>query len=154
MRQVSLFFHKNGPTLARMKLNRGVNRRLRTVVAAVFAVQLLVSSFCFAIPASAGQAVATGHCHEKMLTMHSGMPMEQPTHHDSGKGCAHCDAPQNLNTVSVATDLAPAAVLIAIVEPLAEVGMPVSADVFSAEKAQAPPDSSDLLLTTTQRIRI
>jgi len=137
-----------------MKWMKGEMKQLRTAFAAVFLVQLLVASFCFATPASAVEPMVSKHCHEEMSTMHGDMQMAGHSHHDSGKACAHCDAPQNLNTVSVATDLAPAAMLLAIVAPFAEILTPVPADSFSIGKAPAPPDSSGILFTTTQRIRI
>jgi len=137
-----------------MKWMKGDKRHLRTAFSAVFLVQLLVASFCFVTPASAVEPVVSEHCHEQMGSMSGDMPMEQPSHHGSSKGCAHCDAPQNLNTVSATTDLTPSAMLLAIVAPFTEAVMPASTDAFTGEKAQAPPDSSGILLSTTQRIRI
>jgi len=131
---------------------------LRTAVSAVFVVQLLISSLCFATPASAAQPILSGHCHEQMQIEHAmtqaDMPMQKGMHHDSDHVCAHCDSPQNLNTVSHATDLAPTTMLLAYVSTYAEIQVPIAAEPFSTDKAQAPPDSSTLLLTKTQRIRI
>jgi len=137
-----------------MKLNRGVTRRLRTAVSALFAVQLLVSSFCFVAPASAGEGMVSGHCHEKMQIKHAQMPMQKASHHDSGSACTHCDSPQNLHTVAYAADLTPATMLLAIFASHDAVTAPFAGERFPPANAQAPPDSSRLLFTTTQRIRI
>jgi len=154
----SLSFNKTAFTLTCMKLNREVTRRLRTAVSALFVVQLLVSSFCMVSPASAAQTSISEHCHEQMQMSPGNMPVSQSSHHSShhtaDNGCAHCDMPQDLNTVSASHNISPVAVLLAVVTSANETLPPVSITAFSPEKAQAPPDSSGILLTTSQRLRI
>ena len=148
-----------------MKLRREIKRHLLTTVSAVFIVQLLVSSFCFVTPASAMETMASNHCHEQMMQMdtnhHTDMMHDGSAHqwghqpvHPSGSACSHCDLPQNATTASHAIDLTPAPMLLAVLTSYIDSFAAVTDKSFRLEKAQAPPDSSDLLLTTTQRIRI
>jgi len=135
-----------------MKFNRGATHRLRSAVSALFVVQLLIASFCMVTPAAAMEEISSGHCHKQVSQeMHHNMSGSQ---HDLDHVCAHCDSPQNLNTLTHAFDLTPAHMLLAYISAYAEIQSSIAAESFSTDKAQAPPDSSTLLLTTTQRIRI
>jgi len=141
-----------------MQLMRGNHRRLGVAFSVIFAMQLLASSLCIVTPAQATEAVSNGHCHQSMHSMNMGhtakaMHPSLPRKHDTA--CTHCDSPQNLNTTVQAADLVPAAMLLAVVVPLAEIASPAAVHTSGfADRAQAPPDSSDTLFTTTQRIRI
>ena len=78
--------------------------------------------------------------------------MDTNPHSDSY--CSHCDSLQNATTASHSVDLTPAPMLLALLSSYTDALETVADKTFDVNKAQAPPDSSTLLLTTTQRIRI
>ena len=140
-------------TLLHMKLPIKIHKHLRTALSAVFVIQLLAASLCFVASASAMETETTSLCHEQMhMSTENMVHQQKPQHHSDA--CTHYDAPQNLTATSITINLIPAAVLLAIVEKPLTADLQFERDFVQIEKAQAPPDSSTLLLTTTQRFRI
>jgi len=132
-------------------LNKRAFHRMGRGLMAVFAVQLLAAGFC-AMPASAHAAMAS-HQYASSASCQQGdcnrgMPM--PAQHQA---CAHCGMP-DLASGHVAVASPGTTVLAHVALPVAPgLQAPKQADVFRT-RILAPPRSTTLLFTTTQRIRI
>ncbi|MDQ7010883.1 MAG: hypothetical protein Q9M29_03585 [Mariprofundaceae bacterium] len=133
-------------------LNKCAFRRMGRGFMAVFAVQLLAASFC-AMPASAHIAVAPhqfasstsyqeGDCSE-------GMPM--PVQHQA---CAHCDMPDMASGSHLAVVAAEMTVLFHAMPSIIPGSQAPEHIGVLRTRILAPPRSTTLLFTTTQRILI
>ncbi|MFQ5581570.1 MAG: hypothetical protein ACE5F3_02960 [Mariprofundaceae bacterium] len=137
-------------------LNKRALRRMGFGFIAVFTVQLLVASFC-AVPASAHVAMVShqsaslqgmqGICSKNMPVQMSADQMAM-----QHQVCAHCDMPDlAYGNVAVAADAKVLAHATLLTIPVSQT--PEHADMLRM-RILAPPRSSTLLFTNTQRILI
>ena len=124
----------------------------------VFAVQVFASSLCISTTAQAVETVSLEHCHQSME--HSGIQHEmssmqaQPMQEIPMSACSHCASPDDFAIFVNDVDASPADLLLAFIV-LETIPATSSAALPNfVERAQAPPNSSSTLYTTTQRIRI
>lgn len=139
-----------------MKLIRGHRSNWIKVYSFVFALQFLVSSFCIASPVVAVEAVISNHCHQSMghsnMMKHgvSSIPMQK----NQTSACTHCSSPDDFSVFSTDLDSPLVEQLITFVVSADTILPNTTAWLNLSGRAQAPPQSSTTLYTTTQRIRI
>jgi len=78
----------------------------------------------------------------------------EPMQEIPASACSHCTSPDGVTISSSFLDQAPVVVLIAYMATKATASTFESPALLFIEKAQAPPNSSSTLYTTTQRIRV
>ncbi|MFC1536222.1 hypothetical protein ACFL48_00230 [Pseudomonadota bacterium] len=127
-----------------------IRSRQSVTFTAIFALQLFAASFCISSATQAAETVATNHCHASVDSASSGHTGMQ---HSPESTCSHCAAPDDFSFSINDLNQAPGMQLLAYIEFKAVYSEPESA-AFNTERAQAPPNSSKTLYTTTQRIRI
>ncbi|MDQ6965987.1 MAG: hypothetical protein Q9M23_03570 [Mariprofundaceae bacterium] len=151
-----------------MFLRKQQTRFVSRLVAGLFAVQIVVTGFCLlttqahAMPMAHmdGHSMSASHMTDSMtaeMAEHCSKPMQGSGHDaDSSQsdGCFHCDEPaQFVKAGNV--DMTPVSLVLVALSVLPE--MPVLAagsETTSFHTPPGPPDSSSILYTTTQRIRV
>lgn len=143
-----------------MKLEKTNRNRWSVTFSVMFAVQLLASSLCISTAVQAAE-VAANHCHES--STHAEMSrsdmssenMQQEKNvidHSMASACTHCASPDDFSVSINSLDHSPVMFLLAYMTT--ELAASKASAAPFTERAQAPPQSSTTLYTTTQRILI
>jgi len=137
-------------------------RGLSRLMAALFAMQIVVGGFCLltaeahAMPQSVQTLAMDGNCAKPMQTSLQAKQLahdqQMPDHSDA---CYHCDQPAELSNASHASVVSVTLVLSDVVSlPTAPLFSSDATGLFSSRTPTGPPRSSSLLYTTSQRILI
>jgi hypothetical protein len=151
-----------------MLLRKTHTRRLSRLIAGLFAVQIVVTGFCLLT----SQAHATSMNPMPMAQMsvsqmsdsamgdmagHCNKPAHMNGQHDGTShsgGCFHCDEPDQFVKAGSA-DVAPVSLVLTCLAVLPELlQWTATSELPLVYTPTGPPDSSSLLFTTTQRIRV
>lgn len=146
-----------------MFLRKQQTRFVSRLVAGLFAVQIVVTGFC--LLTSQAHAMPAGQMSASHIT--DSMKAEMAEHcsksmqgggHDAGSsnsdGCFHCDEPDQFVKVGTA-DLAPVSIVLTLLVMLPQtLDWTVRTELSDTHTPTGPPNSSSILFTTTQRIRV
>jgi len=159
-----LFIHLFAISVRRMltrKLHiRGFFPVTTRLMAALFAVQMMVGGFCLmspelhAMPQAMAAVDIQAHCNGSVAEQaHPVLDHHSGDHHSSN--CYHCDQP-DLLSVSHAAFSAPLALLLpdTLMQPAALQPYSIKTGLYSTRTPTGPPRSSSLLYNQTQRIRV
>jgi len=140
---------------------RGVSRAMTRLMAVLFAMQIMVGSFCLmsadvhAIPQAMAAVDMQANCAGMAAaSAKQDQPSEHSDHHSGS--CYHCDQPDELSNASSVFSAPLVALLLpnVVTQPVAVLLHGVETGQLSTRTPTGPPRSSSLLYTITQRIRV
>ena len=123
-------------------------------MAGLFAMQVLVAGFCLLTPELHAVQAMPMHAADMASHCDDGKDKGDAAHGGHNGPCAHCDTPDELVPGKVSSSDAGIAFPVAFMAlGVPEISVLKTISLFSRSPT-GPPDSTTLLYTTTQRIRI